>query len=79
MSKSKKGNTFQGIDGLVCFISVCITFSHMSIRNLFAIDYLKEHPDTTAADFKVVFDALDDTTKKVFHVFTSDDELTPSF
>ncbi|EDR00491.1 uncharacterized protein LACBIDRAFT_334098 [Laccaria bicolor S238N-H82] len=35
-------------------------------QNLFAIDYLQEHPDTTKAKFKKVFDALDDTTKQKY-------------
>jgi hypothetical protein len=38
--------------------------SHDEVRNLFAIDYLKEHPDTTTAEFKKVFDNLDDVTCK---------------
>ena len=40
------------------------SFSHDEVRNLFAIDYLKEHPDTTTAEFKKVFDNLDDVTSK---------------
>jgi hypothetical protein len=37
----------------------------MKVRNLFAIDYLNEHTTTTKAEFKKVFDALDDSSKQV--------------
>ena len=45
----------------ICFSAL---FSHDEVRNLFAIDYLKEHPDTTTAEFKKVFDNLDNVTSK---------------
>jgi hypothetical protein len=47
-------------------IFAVIEFSHNKVRNLYAIDYIKDHPDTTTAEFKAVFDNLDDATKKVF-------------
>jgi len=33
--------------------------------NLFAIDYLKDHPTTTNTEFKKVFDNLEESIKKV--------------
>ena len=33
--------------------------------NLYAIDYLKIHPNTTPAEFKTVFAGLDEDTIKV--------------
>jgi hypothetical protein len=40
------------------------------VRNLFTIDYMKEHPGTTVADFKKVFNSIDKDTKKVFDVIS---------
>lgn len=40
------------------------------VRNIFAIDYMKDHPGTTVADFKKVFDSIDKDTKKVFDVIS---------
>ena len=43
-----------------------------SYRNLFAIDYMQEHPKTTTGEFALVYDALNQTTKEVripFHGF----------
>ena len=48
------------------FTYFCIPFSYYDeIRNLFAIDYLKDHPDTTSSEFKKVFDRIDEITRKV--------------
>jgi hypothetical protein len=49
-----------------------IAFFDEKLRNLFAIDYMKNHPDTTTAEFKIAFDGLDNATKKVFHFLPSD-------
>ena len=48
--------------------SVC-SFTNDSFRNLFAIDYLKDHPDTTQAEFKVIYDGLAADIKKVHYLF----------
>jgi len=50
----------------IFFTFIYISFSYNDIRNLFAIDYLKDHPDTTSANFKPVFDHIDEDTHKVF-------------
>jgi hypothetical protein len=34
-------------------------------RNLFAIDYLKEHPSTSCVEFAAIFEGLDKETRKV--------------
>ena len=47
------------------FTYFCIPFSYDECRNLFAIDYLKDHPDTTSSEFKKVFDSIDEVTRKV--------------
>lgn len=53
-SKSKKGKPMEPSKALTA-------------RNLFAIDYLGDHPNTTSAEFKKVFDALDETTRKKYN------------
>ena len=53
--------------GVFYFISYCIVLPEI-VRNLFAIDYMKDHPGTTVADFKVVFNSIDKETKRVFDV-----------
>jgi len=42
-----------------------LSLTNYENSNLFAIDYLKDHPDTTKAEFKKVVGALDGPTKQV--------------
>jgi len=35
-------------------------------RNLFAIDYMREHPKTTTGEFALVYDALNEATKEKY-------------
>lgn len=39
--------------------------------NLYVIDYIKDNPTTTIAEFKLVWNALESATKKVSHWFAS--------
>jgi hypothetical protein len=71
-SKSKKSQPMgpsKALTARCVFAYFHLRFSYVEIRNLFAIDYLKDHPDTTSADFKKVFDSIDEATRKVFVEF----------
>ena len=48
------------------------------ISNLFVIDYMAEHPTTTAAEFKVIFQALDAETKRVQQQCVENFEKAPA-
>ena len=55
--------THAAVSSLPYLIAFFLTLPSGS--NLFAIDYLKANPSTTAADFKIVYDHLDPVSKKV--------------
>lgn len=41
------------------------SLTHILFSNLFATDYLKDHPDTTSAEFKLIYDGIAADVKKV--------------
>ncbi|KIJ90705.1 hypothetical protein K443DRAFT_15004 [Laccaria amethystina LaAM-08-1] len=47
----------------------------ITAQNLFAIDYLNEHTTTTKAEFKKVFDALDDSSKQKYSALAKQKKL----
>ena len=47
-----------------------LVYLHMLLyRNLFAIDYMREHPKTTTGEFALVYDTLDKAAKEVCAAF----------
>jgi hypothetical protein len=48
----------------ICYYSL----THILFSNLFAIDYLKDNPDTTPAEFKLIYDGLAADVKKVCYL-----------
>ena len=47
-----------------------LVYLHMPLyRNLFAIDYMREHPKTTTGEFALVYDTLDKAAKEVCAAF----------
>ena len=69
VKKMKKGKPMLASPTLLtprCVSSLFLLFpSHSLLSNLFATDYLKANPDTSASEFKLVYDNLDPDSKKV--------------
>ena len=61
---SQRRRWLPGSYSQTAFVHLLTTF----FRNLFAIDYLKDHLDTIPAEFKVIYDGLAAGIKKVWYL-----------